>query len=100
MSFQFEVLSTVTITHSRQGLLPILIVGVVGVNILPENYGNATDKRRYDMISKVYVVHTERPELLATFMKDVNIELVPPQEGVEYPLSWRFDGILPVYTLT
>ncbi len=36
---------------------------------------------------KVFVVHTERPELLATFMGDVKIEVVPPQEGVDYPLS-------------
>lgn len=36
---------------------------------------------------KVYVVHTERPKLLAAFMRDVKIELVCPEDGVEYPLS-------------
>ena len=36
---------------------------------------------------KVYVVHTERPKLLAAYMSDTGIELVCPQDGVEYSLS-------------
>ena len=35
---------------------------------------------------KVYVVHTERPKLLATYMRDVKIEFVSPEDGVEYSL--------------
>ncbi len=36
---------------------------------------------------KVYVIHTERPELVETYMGDLKIELVCPEEGIEYQLS-------------
>ena len=35
---------------------------------------------------KVYAVHTERPKLLATYIKDLGMEIVCPTHGVEYPL--------------
>jgi len=35
---------------------------------------------------KAYVVHTERPRLLATYIRDLPVELVCPQDGVEYQL--------------
>lgn len=36
---------------------------------------------------KVYVIHTERPKLLATYVKDLGIEVVCPAQGAEYRLS-------------
>jgi len=36
---------------------------------------------------KVYVVHTERPRLLATYIRDLNIEIICPEYGEEYPLK-------------
>jgi len=35
---------------------------------------------------KVYAVHTERPKLLATYLRDLSIEIVCPQNGEEYPI--------------
>lgn len=33
---------------------------------------------------KLYPIHTERPKLLQTYIKDLKIEVVCPQDGVEY----------------
>ncbi|MFC1979404.1 MBL fold metallo-hydrolase RNA specificity domain-containing protein [Chloroflexota bacterium] len=35
---------------------------------------------------KVYAIHTERLKLLENYIRDLNIEIVCPQYGVEYPL--------------
>ena len=35
---------------------------------------------------KAYIVHTERPKLVVAYIRDLQVEPVCPQDGVEYPL--------------
>jgi mRNA degradation ribonuclease J1/J2 len=36
---------------------------------------------------KVYVVHCDRPKLLAAYARDLGIETICPEEGVEYSVG-------------